>query len=158
MRNFSRTLAAAIVATAVAGGAYAFFGSSLVPAVQAHLKDHPALQKTYDLLNDAENHLKAAKDDFQGEKEKALHSINKAKDEVAKAVEAVEKKSATDEPFVPEPFASKDPKLTDAKNSLKEAEDFLDKITKYDLKGHKEECIKYIHEAMASIDRIIAQH
>jgi hypothetical protein len=156
MRKFSRTIAAAIVATAVAGGTYAFFGSPLVPAVQAHIKDHPALEKAYNALNGAETYLKESKEDFKGDKEKAIHAINEAKQQIALAVQAVEPKLATDD-FVPEPFEHKHPKLVEARESLQGAIDYLNMSTKYDFKGHKEECIKYIHLAMVEIDKIIAE-
>lgn len=155
MRTFSRTIVAAMVATGIAAGTYAFFGSALVSTAQAHLKDHPALQKAYDALNEAKEYLEKSKDDFKGRKEKAIHAINKARDEIAKATEAVERKSAdSDENFVPEPLA-KHPKLDEAHAALQEAIDYLNKSTKYDFKGHKEECIKYIHEAMEEINHII---
>jgi hypothetical protein len=156
MRKFSRTIMAALVATALAGGTYAFFGSPLVTVAQAHIKDHPALEKAYNALNDAEHYLKESKEDFKGDKEKAIHAINEAKQQIALAVKAVETKSVTDENFVPEPFEHKHPKLVEAREALQGAIDYLNMSTRYDFKGHKEECIKYIHEAMVQIDKIIA--
>jgi len=146
-----------MVATALAAGAYFFLGSALVPVVQAHLKDHPALEKAYNALNEAETYLKETKENFKNDKEKAIHAINKAKDEIAKAVKATETRSATDSDFVPAPLEHKHPKLREARDALQGAIDYLNMSTKYDFKGHKEECIKYIREAMVEIDKILAE-
>ena len=74
MQMMKRTLAALVFSTAIAGGTYAFLGSPLVPAAQAHLKDHPKLERAYNALREAKEEVNAAGHDYRGHKTEALRN------------------------------------------------------------------------------------
>jgi hypothetical protein len=154
MRKFNRSLSAAILAMAVVGGGYAFLGSPMTPVAEAHLRDHPKLQAAFDALTEAEDYLKESKDNFHDHKEEAMHAIHVAKDKIALCV-ADEKSAGVDDNRPIKLEEEHHPKLHAAVKRLKEAREYLMEA-KHDFRGHREEAVKAVDEAIHHIEKLLA--
>jgi hypothetical protein len=143
MRKLNRTIAAAIIATGIAGGTYAFFGSPLVPSAQAGWKEHPILQTADNATKDAIADLEAAPHDFHGHREKAVKVLKHAMKEL-------EICSKTKISVAPAPLAAY-PRLEGAKSALENAEKYI-KEAPHDFDGHREDAQKAVHNAIEQID------
>jgi len=153
MRKVNRIVAAAVLATGVAGGTYAFFGSPLMPTAEARLKDHPKLEAAASALHDAREYLEHSPSDFHGHKAEALHAINEAMHQVALAAGEHDRDRSTPG-FAPAPLDHRHQKLWDCRERLKEAREYIHE-SRNDFNGHKEEALKWIGEAIHQLDRIM---
>lgn len=152
MRTMKKTLSAAVLAVAFAGGAYGFLGSPLIPLACAHLKDYPKLADADEALKDASEYLEKAPHDFKGHRKEALHAIHEARDQISLAVGSVSKAPQPQSAFTPldeEPHAKK-PRLHAAHQRLMAAEKFL-KESSEEFNGHKKAAMKAIKEAARQV-------
>jgi predicted metal-dependent hydrolase len=147
MRKLSRTIVVAIIATGIAGGMYALFGSSLMPSALAaeHWKEHPRLEKAHKLLKEAIAALKAAPHDFNGHREDAV-----------KASEAAQKQLEICAEFQPkaEPDLSpldKHPKIEKALEAIKDAHAYI-KEAPHDFNGHRVEALGILDTAIHQLE------
>jgi chromosome segregation ATPase len=147
MRKIKEAVAAVVLATAVAGGTYAFFASPLVPTAQAHLRDHPRLEGAYSSLKEAKEYLESAPSDFRGHKAEAIHAINEAMHQISICVEEVEERK----PSIDAAPEGTHEKLRIAREHLKEGREYLNE-SKIDFHGHKGEAIRAIDEAIHQIN------
>lgn len=152
MRNMNKSIAAAVLAMAVAGGGYAFLGSPLTPTVQAHLRDHPKLAEADEALKEAEDYLRSAADDFHGHKEEALHAIHEARTKISLCAEG----RASFNNIHAVPLEGRHEKLRVAREKLRAAKEYL-REAKADFHGHKEEAIQAVDEAIHQLDRILGE-
>jgi F0F1-type ATP synthase membrane subunit b/b' len=152
MRSINRSLSAAVLAVAVAGGAYAFLGSPMTPIAQAHLRDHPKLQAADEALKDAKEYIEESKSDFHGHKEEALHAIHEARTKISLCADADDRSTADHIRAIP--LEERHPRLHEAVKRLREAREYLHEA-KADFHGHKEEAIKAVDEAIRHIERLM---
>ncbi|HZK82793.1 MAG TPA: hypothetical protein VFC46_17050 [Humisphaera sp.] len=153
MRKINRSLSAAVLAVAVAGGAYAFLGSPMTPIAQAHLRDHPKLQAADEALKDAKEYIESSKSDFHGHKEEALHAIHVARTKISLCAGEEEKRSSADHVRAI-PLEVRHPRLHEAVKRLRDAREYLHEA-KADFRGHKEEAMKAVDEAIHQIERLM---
>ena len=145
MRKTSRAIAGVIIATGIIGGAYAFFGSPLVPTAQATWKEHPILQKANVETKAAIAELKDAPTDFHGHRADAIKALQGAMKEMAICAEV-----KTEPDPAPRTLASY-PHLDAAKVALGAALDYV-KNAPHDFNGHRADAQKAIEDAIAQID------
>lgn len=151
MRRFSRTIAASIVAAAVAGGTYAFFASPLVPTADARLKDHPKLQACSRALVDARAYIEHTPSDFGGHKADVLHAVNEALHEVALAAGEHDRSIVR---VAPIPLDHIHQRLWDARERVKEGRLYLSE-SHDGFFGHREAALQWINETLHQLDLIL---
>ena len=148
MTKFKRSIAAAIVATAVAGGGYAFLGSSLTPVAEARLRDHPKLEAAHDSLKEAKEYLEASSHNYHGHREAAVKALDYALHQIRICAEEADARDNFDR-TPPKEFADH-PKLHHAKEQVKAAREYLFE-SKHNYRGHKDEAIKALDAAVHHI-------
>jgi hypothetical protein len=149
VKKMSRTIAAAVVAFAVAGGLYAFLGSAMVPTANARLKDHPRLESAHSALKDAKEYLEASERNFHGHKDAAVRAMDFAMKQIYLCSEEADRRDAPE----PRSFSerSEHAKLYHAKEQLKDAREYL-RESRHDFHGHKTAAIEGLDVAIHQID------
>lgn len=146
MRKLRRTIAVAIIATGIAGGMYAFFGSGLIPSALADWKDHPRLEKAHKLVKEAIAALKAAPHDFHGHREDAVKALEAVQKQLTICVDI---KHPTPEADIL-PFEHH-PKLEKALDAMKDARAYI-KEAPHDFNGHRVEALGILDEGIHQVE------
>lgn len=152
MRKLSRTIAVTIVATVVAGGMYGFFGSPLVPAADARLRDHPRLEAAATALSDARDYIEHTPSDFRGHKSEALHAIHEALHEIALSAGEHDRSTSGVAPIKLDHVHHR---LWEARERVKEGREYL-RESHDGFYGHKEAALRWIDETVRQLDYILA--
>jgi hypothetical protein len=83
MQKSTRTMASALVASAVALGAFTFLGSQTATVRAEEPHKHPKLREADKAIAEAEAYLKEIKTDFHGKKDECLKRLNEARVQIS---------------------------------------------------------------------------
>ena len=83
MQKFTRSMTGAVVATAVACGAFAFLGSTSTTVRAEEPHKHQKLRDADKAIAEAEAYLKEVKHDFHGKKDECLKRLNEARVQIS---------------------------------------------------------------------------